>query len=82
MKKRNNVQKMIIFVIVLLIALVFVYPLFLIVMNSVKPIAEILVTPLSLPKAAQASVNYAKAFEEINVLNVEKKSLLILLGHY
>ena len=77
MKKRYNTQKMIIFVIVLMIALVFVYPLFLIVMNSVKPIAEILVTPLSLPKAVQASVNYAKAFEEINVLNVVKNTAVL-----
>lgn len=77
MNKRIRNQKALIFIIVLLIALAFVYPLFLIVMNSVKPISEILVTPLAFPKAAQAAVNYSKAFEEINVLHVVKNTAVL-----
>ena len=49
MNKRAKKQKAIIFVIVLILALIFVYPLFLIVMNSVKPLAQILTKPLSWP---------------------------------
>lgn len=77
MNKRIRNQKALIFIIVLLIALAFVYPLFLIVMNSVKPISEILVTPLAFPKAAQAAANYSKAFEEINVLHVVKNTAVL-----
>lgn len=79
MNKRSRNQKTLVFIIVLLIALVFVYPLFLIVMNSVKPISEILVTPLAFPKAAQAAANYSKAFEEINVLHVVKNTAVLTI---
>lgn len=80
MNKRSRTQKTLIFIIVLLIALVFVYPLFLIVMNSVKPLSEILVKPLSLPEAPQAAENYRKAFDEINVLHVAKNTAVLTAG--
>lgn len=80
MNRRSRIHKTIIFLIVLLIALVFVYPLFLIAMNSVKPLAEILVKPLSFPEAPQAAVNYRKAFEEINVLHVAKNTAILTAG--
>ena len=60
MNKRAKKQKAIIFVIVLILALIFVYPLFLIVMNSVKPLAQILTKPLSWPDVFQIE-NYVKA---------------------
>lgn len=77
MNKRYKAQQALIFTVVLLIALVFVYPLFLIAMNSVKPLAEILVSPLSFPKAAQAAMNYSKAIEEINILHVVKNTAIL-----
>ena len=64
--KRAKNQKAIIFVIVWILALIFVYPLFLIVMNSVKPLAQILTKPLSWPDVFQIE-NYVKAFKEVNV---------------
>ena len=73
MNKRAKKQKAIIFVIVLILALIFVYPLFLIVMNSVKPLAQILTKPLSWPDVFQTE-NYVKAFKEVNVLHVMKNT--------
>lgn len=77
MNKRSRNQKILIFILVLVIAVAFVYPLFLIVMNSLKPLAEILMTPLMFPKAPQAFQNYQKAFEEISILHVMKNTAIL-----
>ena len=77
MMKKDKVTRGLLFVLVLAIALVFVYPLFLIVMNSVKPLSEILMKPLSLPEAVQAAENYADAIEEIDILHVMKNTALL-----
>lgn len=79
MNKRAKKQKAIIFVIVLILALIFVYPLFLIVMNSVKPLAQILTKPLSWPDVFQIE-NYVKAFKEVNVLHVMKNTAVLTIG--
>ena len=79
MNKRAKKQKAIIFVIVLILALIFVYPLFLIVMNSVKPLAQILTKPLSWPDVFQIE-NYVKAFKEVNVLHVLKNTAVLTIG--
>ena len=79
MNKRAKKQKAIIFVIVLILALIFVYPLFLIVMNSVKPLAQILTKPLSWPDVFQTE-NYVKAFKEVNVLHVMKNTAVLTIG--
>ena len=79
MNKRAKRQKAVIFVIVLILALIFVYPLFLIVMNSVKPLAQILTKPLSWPDVIQAE-NYVKAFKEVNVLHVMKNTAVLTIG--
>ena len=50
MRARERRNRAILFAVVLLIALFFVYPLFMILFNSVKPLAEILKFPLQLPK--------------------------------
>ena len=79
MNKRAKKQKAIIFVIVLILALIFVYPLFLIMMNSVKPLAQILTKPLSWPDVFQTE-NYVKAFKEVNVLHVMKNTAVLTIG--
>lgn len=76
MKSRKKVRKALIFILVLAIALVFVYPLFLIVLNSFKPLAEILVQPLSMPETVHPE-NYVTAFEKVNVLHVMKNTAIL-----
>lgn len=76
MRVRESKRKAVLFIIVLLIALVFVYPLFMIVFNSVKPLAEILKNPLQLPAEFHFE-NYANAFEKIDVLHVVRNTALL-----
>lgn len=80
MMKKERTTKIIIFLIVLAIAIVFVYPLFLIVMNSFKPLSEILINPLALPDKMQAAKNYSDAIGEIDILHVMTNTLILTVG--
>lgn len=77
MLQKSKKNKILIFILVSLIAIIFVYPLFLIVNNSVKPLAEIVGHPLSLPEVVQAGTNYVKAFNQIKVLHVMKNTAIL-----
>ena len=76
MRAREKRNRAILFIVVLLIALVFVYPLFMILFNSVKPLAEILKFPLQLPEAVHLE-NYVNAFSKIDVFHVVKNTAIL-----
>lgn len=75
--KKERVSRILIFIAVLIIALIFVYPLFLIVMNSFKPLPEILMNPLALPEKMQAAKNYTDAMGEIDIFHVMRNTAIL-----
>lgn len=63
-------------ILVLLFALIYLAPLYIAVVNSVKPYGEIIKAPLSLPKAFTLQ-NFVDAFESSNMLALYRNSLVI-----
>ncbi|MEA4929759.1 MAG: carbohydrate ABC transporter permease [Candidatus Limiplasma sp.] len=63
-------------ILVLIFALVYLAPLYIAVVNSVKPYDEIIKTPLNLPKAFTFQ-NFVDAFETSNMLELYKNSIVI-----
>ena len=63
-------------ILVLIFALIYLAPLYIAVVNSVKPYSEIIKTPLSLPQAFTFQ-NFVDAFEASNMLELYKNSIVI-----
>ncbi|NLI21953.1 MAG: carbohydrate ABC transporter permease [Clostridiales bacterium] len=63
-------------ILVLIFALVYLAPLYIAVVNSVKPYSEIIKTPLNLPQAFTLQ-NFADAFETSNMLELYRNSIVI-----
>jgi raffinose/stachyose/melibiose transport system permease protein len=71
-------KKPILFILTLVLALLFLSPLFIALMNSLKPLAEIVTAPLSFP-VEWAFSNYARAWEIIKLPSVMLNTTLITL---
>lgn len=69
MTKREKRITYIWLVVMLLAAIIFLVPFVFVVMNSVKPLSEIMKQPLSLPEVYQFE-NYVKVFEYIDIPRV------------
>ena len=76
MKERNMVSSVLIFVVVLVLAALFVIPFFLMVLNSVKLSTEFIANPFSWPTEFHFE-NYGNAFSTMNFMNSFKNSILI-----
>lgn len=63
-------------VLVLIFALIYIAPLYIAVVNSVKPYDEIIKSPLSLPVHFTLQ-NFAEAFETSNMLELYRNSIVI-----
>lgn len=63
-------------ILVLIFALIYLAPLYIAVVNSVKPYGEIIKTPLSLPQAFTLQ-NFVDAFESSNMLELYRNSIVI-----
>lgn len=72
MKIGNGIKR----ILVLLFALVYLAPLYIAVVNSVKPYDEILKSPLSLPKQFTLN-NFVEAYQSSNMLELYKNSIII-----
>ena len=77
MMKQDKIRNRIVFVIVLILALIFVYPLFIIVMNTVKPLSEIMSNPLALPQEFAAVENYTDTIAQIDIPHVLKNTAIL-----
>lgn len=76
MKERNMVSSVLIFVVVFVLAALFVIPFFLMVLNSVKLSTEFIANPFSWPTEFHFE-NYGNAFSTMNFMNSFKNSILI-----
>ena len=80
MKKRIEIFKYSIAgVLLFLCLLVFLYPLMIVFINSVKPIGEILSNPLSLPKTLQLK-NFQEAWETADIGKLLTNSTILTVG--
>ena len=80
MKERAKVKSstVVVFIIVLILAILFVIPFFLVILNSFKTSADFAADPFSFPDIIMLG-NYIKAFRTMNFTNSFKNSLLICL---
>ena len=74
--KRMAIGKWVKNVLVLLFALIYIAPLYIALVNSVKPYNEILLSPLSLPKQFTLN-NFVEAYQSSNMLELYKNSIVI-----
>ncbi|AHV97920.1 carbohydrate ABC transporter permease [Paenibacillus sabinae] len=74
--KKNPVSMLITFMVVLAGVLIFVAPLWIMVMNSFKPLNEIIAFPLRFPDEWSFD-NYVKAWEEVNIPNIMKNTAIV-----
>lgn len=75
-KKKLSIGMAVIYAVLILWALLTIFPFVWVVLNSFKPSAEVLRSSFSLPQEFTLE-NYANAFGRLNVLNAYKNSFLI-----
>lgn len=76
MEKKKTVFTKIIFIVVLVLAILFVMPFFLIALNALKTSPEFVANPFSFPEKLVWG-NFKSAFDTMNFANAFKNSLLI-----
>lgn len=75
-KKKRKLSHVIIYFILIFWAITTVFPFVWVILNSVKPSAEVLTSSFSLPKVFTWQ-NYQTAFGRLNIWNAYKNSLII-----
>lgn len=78
MKAKKSKMTTLVFVIVLLLAALFIVPFFLVILNSFKTSPDFVANPFSMPDMLHTE-NYKNAFDTMNFLNSFKNSILICL---
>ena len=75
-KNKKKASSAVVFLIVLFLAILFVIPFFLVILNSFKTSSDFAANPFSFPDIVMLG-NYIKAFQTMNFANSFKNSLLI-----
>lgn len=75
--KKKVINRIVLFIVVFFLAVLFVMPFYLVIMNSFKLSTEFIKNPFSLPTGHYE--NYGKAWVSMNFLNSLKNSLLICI---
>ncbi len=76
MAKKRKRNKIILVIVLTLISLVFIYPVFLMFLNSFKPFGEVVSDPIALPKAPTFD-NYTYVIEKIHYLTLFMNNVII-----
>ncbi len=76
MKAKKQSMTALITVIVILLAVIFIIPFFLVILNSFKTSVDFVANPFSLPDMLHTE-NYSNAFSTMNFLNSFKNSIII-----
>ncbi len=76
MEKKKRGSTILVFIIVLVLAVLFVIPFFLVILNSFKTSQAFTANPFSLPDALHLE-NYTQAFQTMNFMNSFKNSIII-----
>lgn len=75
-RSKINIRLIILEVFVIILGLVFIYPVFLMVINSFKPFREVVIDVIALPSKLEFA-NYTYVIDKINVLNLIKNNVII-----
>ena len=79
MRNRRTIIRTILLAIALLLLLaIFVYPIIIVFINSIKPVGEILGAPLSLPKTVQLS-NFIQAWKITSMGKLLRNSAILTI---
>ena len=76
LKQKNALRKWIIFIVILLIACLYFYPVFLMFANSVKSFGEVLTNPVS-PPTELVFQNYVDVFQKMDYLKLFRNNVII-----
>lgn len=76
MKAKKNATTALVTLIVVVLAVIFIIPFFLVILNSFKTSVDFVANPFSLPGTLHGE-NYSNAFNTMNFLNSFKNSLII-----
>ncbi len=76
MAKKRRRNKIILVILLTIISLVFIYPVFLMFLNSFKPFGEVVSDPIALPKAPTFE-NYTYVIEKIHYLSLFMNNVII-----
>ncbi|MBU9728128.1 MULTISPECIES: carbohydrate ABC transporter permease [Diplocloster] len=74
--KKGKIGSVILFLVMLLAVLVFLYPLFVVVMNSFKPLGDIIARPLEIPGILHLE-NYINAWKTVEIPRVMWNTALV-----
>lgn len=74
--RKKGIGKILLFIVTLIFAVVFVYPLVMVFINSVKPLSEIIVDPLALPKEL-AFENFADTWERMEIPKIVRNTAVV-----
>jgi raffinose/stachyose/melibiose transport system permease protein len=77
--KRNITKEIIIIAVFAAIILLFIFPIIIVFINSIKPVGEIISTPFVLPKQPKFS-NYIQAWKTINIPKLLRNTSIITIG--
>ena len=77
-KQKANVLHAVMLIVISAISIIYIYPVFLMVINSIKPFGEVLSDVLSLPKEL-ALDNYSFVFDKMNYLKLFVNNVMITL---
>lgn len=75
-RSKFNIRLFILEVFMILLGLVFIYPVFIMLINSVKPFREVIINVIALPSKLEFA-NYTYVINKINVLNLLKNNVII-----
>jgi raffinose/stachyose/melibiose transport system permease protein len=78
LKQKNDINRLMVIAAITVIALIYIYPVFLMFINSFKPFGEVVSSAISLPKT-WAPENYAFVFTKMNYARLFFNTLLITL---
>lgn len=75
-RKKNRLTKPLLFILMAVILVFFLFPFVIALLNSFKPLSEILKKPLAAPEEFQLS-NYVKAWETLNIPHAFMNTVII-----
>ncbi|MGB8453210.1 MAG: carbohydrate ABC transporter permease [Anaerocolumna sp.] len=74
--RKKKIQKLVYIFIIIFIGIIYIYPVFLMFMNSVKTFKEVIVDVIALPKKI-AWENYKEVFEKMKYVSLFKNNVVI-----
>jgi len=76
--RRTTIRTILLAIALLLLLAIFVYPIIIVFINSIKPVGEILGAPLSLPKTVQLS-NFIQAWKITSMGKLLRNSAILTI---